>query len=228
MSLRMKSMPEIERPREKLINNGVESLTNSELIAIILQSGSKEESALTLGTKVMSLNEQGLNALVDVTTEELIDIKGIGTAKACQILSAIEFGRRVASSKSNILGKVSSPQMVADHFEHQLMHLNKEKFIAVFLNTKNMITSYETISIGSLSASIVHPREVFNRAIKKSAASIILVHNHPSGNSNPSNEDKLITERLCEVGKIVGISVLDHLIISSGGYFSFKEMKLID
>lgn len=228
MSLKMKSMPELERPREKLLNNGVETLSNAELIAIILQSGSKNESALVLGNKVMSLSEQGINALVDSTVEELTDVKGIGKAKACQILSAVEFGKRVARSKSNILGKVSSPQMVADHFEHQLMHLNKEKFITVFLNTKNMITSYETISIGSLSASIVHPREVFNRAIKRSAASIILVHNHPSGNPNPSNEDKVITERLCEVGKIVGISVLDHLIISSGGYFSFKEMKLIE
>ena len=226
--MKMKSMPEIERPRERLLNYGVKFLSNIELLAIVLQSGSKEESALHLGAKVMSLSDQGINALFDITAEELKDIKGIGNAKACQIIAAVEFGKRVASSQSNILGKVSSPQMVADYFEHELKQLNKEKFIAVFLNTKNMITSYETISIGSLSASIVHPREVFNRAIKKSAASIILIHNHPSGNPNPSNEDKLITERLCEVGKIVGISVLDHLIISSGGYFSFKEMLLIE
>lgn len=228
MSIKMKSMPELERPRERLLNLGVETLSNAELLAIILQSGSKSDSALSLGTKVMSLSNQGIYALFDTTAEELRCIKGIGDAKACQILSAIEFGKRVAFSKNNILGKVSSPQMVADYFENQLKKLNKEKFIAVFLNTKNMITSYETISIGSLSASIVHPREVFNRAIKKSAASIILVHNHPSGNPNPSNEDKVITERLCEVGKIVGISVLDHLIISSGGYFSFKEKLLIE
>ncbi len=226
--MKIKQIPENERPRERLINNGVDSLSNSELIAIILQSGSKKDSALALGSKIISLDKDGMSYLFDATTEELKIIKGIGDAKACQLIAAIEFGKRVASSHKNILGKVSSPQMVVDYFQIQLKNLNKEKFIAVFLNTKNMISSYETISVGSLSASIVHPREVFNRAIKKSAASIILIHNHPSGNPNPSKEDKVITERLCEVGRIVGISVLDHLIIASSGYFSFKEMCLID
>lgn len=228
MSIKIKIMPEEERPREKLILYGVSSLSNPELLAILLQSGFKNESALTLGSRVLSMNIQGINSLVDVTVEELKEIKGIGNAKASQIIAAIEFGKRITLSKANILGKVSSPQMVADYFERELMHLKKEKFISVFLNTKNMITSYETISIGSLNASIVHPREVFNRAIRKSAASIILIHNHPSGNPKPSNEDKSITKRLCEVGRIVGIQVLDHIIISSGGYFSFKEQFMID
>lgn len=225
--MNLKSMATVERPREKLTLQGVTSLSNSELMAIVVQSGSKDESALVLSQRILSMLDHGLQDLSDVTLEELMTVKGIGLAKACQITAAVELGKRVVVNQRQVLGKINSPSTVVEFFQSELKHLNKERFIVVFLNTKNMITSYETISVGSLSASIVHPREVFNRAIKRSAASLILVHNHPSGNPSPSKDDESITKRLCEVGEVVGIKILDHLIISDDTYFSFKEMALI-
>lgn len=225
--MKIQNMVVSERPRERLQNQGIQTLSNSDLLAIVLQSGYKDESALVLGGRVMSILDHGLQDLGQVTYEELVAIKGIGPAKACQILSAVELGRRVSLEKRQILGKINSPSTVVKFFQNQMRHMNKEAFIVVFLNTKNMISSYEVISVGSLNASIVHPREVFNRAIKKSAAAILLVHNHPSGNPDPSREDEAITKRLCEVGHLVGIRVLDHLIISDDSYYSFKEMELM-
>lgn len=225
--MKLKQMADVERPRERLISHGEKQLSNAELMAIVLQSGSKEESALQLGHRVLSLFEGGLSDLTDVTYEELCNIKGIGPAKACQILAALELGKRSVKAKRKILGEVTSPGKVASFFQSEMQHLNKEHFVILFLNTKNMITSYETISVGSLNASIVHPREVFNRAIKKSAASIILVHNHPSGNPQPSKEDLKVTKRLKEVGEVVGINILDHLILTDKSYYSFKEHQEI-
>lgn len=221
--MNLKALPKSERPREKMLYQGRASLSLAELIAIVMQSGSKEDSALILSQKILHQYQP----LYDISIEELMTIKGIGLAKASQIIAAIELGKRVASQEKKLLGQLSSPGMVKEFFQNELMHLNREHFIVVFLNTKNLITSYETISIGSLNASIVHPREVFSRAIKKSACSIILIHNHPSGQSKPSKEDYEITKRLCEVGKVVGIHVLDHIIIAGEGYFSFKENACI-
>lgn len=223
----LKVMHSLERPREKLYFQGSEVLSNAELLGIVLQSGSKNESSVQLGQRIINMFDNGIEGLSDVTLEELISIKGVGTAKACQIKAAVELGKRVTQSQRRILGEIKSPKMVADFFKEELRHEKKEKFIAVFLNTKNMITNYEVISVGSLSASIVHPREVFNRAIRKSAAAIILVHNHPSGNPAPSKEDHHITERLFKVGEVVGIRILDHLIVAGDEYYSFKEMDLI-
>jgi DNA repair protein RadC len=225
--MKVKTIPVVEQPREKLFLQGVDALTNSELMAIIIQSGSREMSAVELSQRVINMFDHGLQGLNDVTIEELISIKGIGKAKACQLSAAVELGSRVSKCQKNILGKVNSPKTVVAFFQEELRHLNKEKFIVVFLNTKNLITSFEVVSVGSLSASIVHPREVFNRAIKKSAASIILIHNHPSGNPEPSREDESITKRLCEVGDVVGIKILDHIIISDDNYYSFKEMNIL-
>lgn len=225
--MKLKTMPESERPREKLSMYGVDSLSNAELIGLVIQSGSKEESAVQLAQKIINLFDEGIGGLCDVAIEELIRVKGVGLAKACQITAAVELGKRIGKRKKNILGEVCSPSKVAKFFESELRHVNREHFIAVFLNTKNMITSYDVISVGSLSASIVHPREVFNKAIKKSAASIILVHNHPSGVPTPSQEDIKITERLKKVGEVVGIRILDHLVVGDESYYSFKEMDLI-
>lgn len=225
--MNLKMVPSLEQPREKLERFGVKSLTNAELLAIVLQSGSKTETAVGLGHQIINMFEQGLEGLSDATLEELKKLNGIGNAKACQVTAAVELGKRVSQSEKKILGQFNSPKKVADFFEAEMKHLNKEKFIVAFLNTKHMVTSYEVISVGSLNASIVHPREVYNRAIKKSAAFIILVHNHPSGNPAPSEEDKVVTERLKQVGIVVGIKVLDHIIVSDNGYYSFKEMDLI-
>lgn len=217
--MNLKSLPELERPREKMLHRGKETLSLAELMAIVMQSGSREDSALILSQKILHL----YNPLHDVSLEELMKIKGIGLAKASQIVAAIELGKRVSQQEKSFIGQVNSPGMVKDFFQSELTHQNREHFIVVFLNTKNKIMSYETISIGSLNASIVHPREVFQRAIKKSAASILLIHNHPSGSSKPSREDHSITKRLSEVGQVVGIQVLDHIILAGDEYFSFKE-----
>ncbi|MBN2794892.1 MAG: DNA repair protein RadC [Clostridia bacterium] len=220
----IKALAPQERPREKLLAHGVASLSHAELLAIILRSGSHDESAIGLGQKVIQQLDHGLNSLSSVTVEELISLKGIGAAKACQILAAIELGKRVSQSEKPILGRIHSPSSVVSFFQKKLKHENKEMFIVVYLNTKHVITSYDVISIGSLNASIVHPREVFNKAIKKSAAGILLIHNHPSGYPDPSLEDKKITQRLKEAGELIGIQVVDHLIVCDQEYYSFKEM----
>lgn len=221
------NLPLIERPRERLEKFGAESLSNSELLAIILRTGSKEKSAIDLGSDVLSINESGIRYLANCTMEELKSIKGIGLSKSCQILASIELGKRISMSQISSKYKITSPSDIADIFVENMKCLDKEHFKVVFLNTKNEVITHETISIGSLNASIVHPREVFNRAIKKSSASIILLHNHPSGNPNPSKEDINITNRLVEAGKIIGIEILDHIVVGDNKYYSFKENLLI-
>lgn len=226
-NLTIKEMPENERPREKLIRYGSQTLSNSELLAIILRTGSKEQSAIELANTVLSHDDNGIRYLANCTPEELSKIKGIGQSKACQIIAAIELGNRLSRSTLESKKAIRSPKDLTDIFISDMRFLEKEHLKVVFLNTKNEIIAYETISIGSLNASIVHPREVFNRAIKKSSASIILFHNHPSGNPEPSKEDINITKRLMEAGRIIGIEVLDHVIIGDGDYFSLKENSLI-
>lgn len=220
-------LPLIERPRERLERYGVESLSNSELLAIILRTGSKDKSAIDLASEIISINEEGIRYLAKCTLEELLIVKGVGLSKACQILASVELGRRISMSQISSRYKITSPSDIADIFTQNMKCLDKEHFKVVFLNTKNEVIAYETISIGSLNASIVHPREVFNRAIRKSSASIILLHNHPSGNPKPSNEDISITNRLIEAGKIIGIEILDHIVIGDNRYYSFKENLLI-
>jgi DNA repair protein RadC len=225
--LTIKSMPENERPREKLIRYGVHTLSNSELLAILIRIGYKERSALELANVLLSHDDSGIRFLVNCTVQELSKIKGIGKTKACQIIAAVELGNRLSRSLLEMKKTIKSPRDVTDMVINDMRFLEKEHFKVMFLNTKNEIIAYETISIGSLNASIVHPREVFNRAIKKSSASIILLHNHPSGNPEPSKEDINITKRLIKAGEIIGIEVLDHIIIGDGNYFSLKENSLI-
>ncbi len=226
-NLTIKDMPENERPRERLVRYGSHTLSNNELLAILLRIGSKEQSALELASTVLSHDKKGIRFLANCTVEELREIKGIGESKACQIIAAVELGNRLSRSQLELKKTIKSPKDVIDIFINDMRFLEKEHFKVVFLNTKNEIIAFETISIGSLNASIVHPREVFNRAIKKSSAAVILLHNHPSGNPEPSKEDINITRRLIEAGKIIGIEVLDHIIIGDGDYFSLKENSLI-
>lgn len=226
-NLTIKEMPENERPREKLIRYGCHTLSNSELLAILIRTGSKEHSALELANILLSYDDNGIRFLANCTVEELSVIKGIGHSKACQIIAAVELGNRLSRSRLELKRTIKSPEDVTNIFVNDMRFLEKEHFKVIFLNTKNEIIAYETISIGSLNSSIVHPREVFNRAIKKSSASLILLHNHPSGNPEPSKEDIHITKRLVEAGKIIGIEVLDHIIIGDGEYFSLKENSLI-
>lgn len=218
----IKNMPFDERPREKMIKYGKEMLSNSELIAILIRTGCAEKSAITLATEIICGSEKGIINLSNLTVEELCTIKGVGKSKACQIIAGIELGKRIMKASSS-LNRITSPSDVFNFMIGDLKFLKKEKFFTILLDTKHQIISVENISTGSLDSSIVHPREVFNFAVRKSAAAVILVHNHPSGNPSPSTEDLRITERLKDAGKILGINVIDHIIIGNDEYYSFKE-----
>lgn len=223
----IKNIPENDRPREKLIKHGAKSLTNSELLAIILRVGSKRDTAITLAQKILNLNGRGLRNIADISVEELISFHGISNAKAAQVLAVKELSKRISSIKAEDKIKINSPQDVSTLLMEEMRWLKKEYFKIILLDVKNKIIEIVNVSVGSLNSSIVHPREVFIEAIKKSSASMILVHNHPSGEIEPSKEDINITNRLIETGKIIGIKILDHIIIGNGEYLSFKERGII-
>jgi len=211
-----------EFPRERLIQYGAEALSNAELLAILLRTGTKQQSALTLAESL--LNKYGkLQHLFDLSVDELTKVKGIGQAKAISLLASAEISKRLAKSRLGDIVIVRTPFDAAQYVMEDLRYQKKEFFVALFLNTKNHITGKEILSIGTLNASLVHPREVFRAAIRHSSASIICLHNHPSGDPTPSTEDITITKRLVEAGNLIGIDVLDHIIIGDGRYISLKE-----
>ncbi|MEH7886787.1 DNA repair protein RadC [Bacillus sp. JJ1609] len=221
-SLMIRDYPQNERPRERFVQNGPQSLSNHELLALLLGTGSREESVLQLANRMLSQFE-GLRLLKDATLEELTQIKGIGQAKAINVLAAVEIGRRIANHTLDERYVIRSPEDGAKYLMNDMRFLTQEHFVCLYLNTKNQVIHRQTIFIGSLNASIVHPREVFKEAVRRSAASVICVHNHPSGDPTPSREDIEVTKRLTESGKIVGIELLDHLIIGENKYVSLKE-----
>ncbi|SDO95956.1 DNA replication and repair protein RadC [Litchfieldia salsa] len=221
-SLMIRDFPIDERPRERLLSEGPESLSNHELLAIILRTGTKEESVLQLSNRLLNQFE-GLRLLKEATVEEITSIKGIGPAKAIQIMASVELGRRIGRLQYEDRYVIRSPEDGANYLMEEMRFLTQEHFVCLYLNTKNQVLAKQTIFIGSLNASIVHPREVFKEAFKRSAASIIALHNHPSGDPTPSREDIDVTKRLVECGKIIGIEVLDHIIIGEHKYVSLKE-----
>lgn len=222
--------PDSDRPREKLINYGSEALSSSELLSIILRTGiknnGKSRSALDLAKIILS-GIGGLNELLEISVSELAEIKGIGWVKACQIVASVELGKRVLSEKNGNLASFRCSDEVANYYTPLLKDLKKEQFRVVLFNIKNKIVREVIISQGSLTSSIVHPREVLKAAIKASAASMVFLHNHPSGDPEPSIDDIEITNRLCKSCAIVGINVLDHIIIAESGYFSFKQKNML-
>lgn len=226
-SYTIKDLPEGERPREKLYKYGPKALSNTELLAIIIRTGNKESTAIELSQKLLAGKKEGISFLTDTSIQEITKIKGIGECKAAQILAAVELGKRVMTGMHKDKPKITTPSDIADILMLDMSHLKKEHFKIVMLDTKNQIIGIEDISIGSLNSSIVHPREVYKEAIARSSASIILVHNHPSGDPTPSKEDIAITRRLAEGGDILGIKVLDHIIIGNNRFLSLKEKDII-
>ncbi|MGB9812541.1 MAG: RadC family protein [Thermovenabulum sp.] len=228
-TIKIKDLPEEQRPRERMWALGAEALNDAELIALILGTGTKSESALLLAQRLLKGDggKSGLEYIYKASLEELANNRGIGSAKAVKIKAAVELGRRIASNfgKKNII--ITSPKDIDNLLREEMRLLEKEHFKVILLDTKNKVISIEDISIGTVDASIVHPREVFKPAIKRSSSSIILVHNHPSGDPYPSKEDLVLTKRLSEAGKLLGIYVLDHVIIGNTS-FSFKENALLD
>lgn len=224
----IREWPADERPREKLLRLGVERLTEAELIAIILRSGDAAGgSAVDLGRELL-VRYEGLAGLARLSLSELNRVRGVGIAKGASLLAAFELGRRLVTSADGWEGeRFSSPEQIFRHFRYRLAGLRKERFYTILLDTKNRIIREEMISEGSLSQSIVHPREVFLPAVRESASAVLLVHNHPSGDPNPSREDREITTRLREGGELLGIRVLDHVIIGTAGYYSFSAQGIL-
>jgi DNA repair protein RadC len=221
----IKELPPELRPRERLLAEGPEALSSAELLGILLGIGSKEKTAVELASEVISENGD-LFELHNVSVHDLLKTHGIGEAKACVILAAVEFGKRLGRVRSPGRPVISSPADVDGLLRGRIANRDRENFVVLLLNTKNEVIEMPTISVGTLSASLVHPREVFKPAIKASAASVILAHNHPSGKDEPSREDREVTRRMSDAAQIVGIEVLDHVILGDG-YFSMKEHGML-
>lgn len=219
-------MPENMRPREKLLQQGESSLSDAELLAIILGQGIVGKTALDIANHVLINHEGRVRYLMEATVDELTKEPGIGEAKAVTIKAAVEIGRRISIGQQHKI-TIKSPEDVKNAFMEDMRFLDRERFRVLYLDRKNGIILWEDVSVGGLHSSIVHPREVFKTAVKNSAASIILIHNHPSGDPTPSKEDVETTKGLIEAGKIMGINVLDHIIIGYDSYCSLKNKGLI-
>jgi len=222
----MRDYPREERPRERLERYGVGTLSTAELLAIILHSGIKGVSVLQLAQTLLN-RFNGLRNLAGATVQELGTVNGIGPAKACELHAAFELGKRLAISPDTPRPIITSPLDAVNLLMDELRYLKEEHFRVLLLDTRNQVIVNRDISVGSLNASIVHPRETFKAAISALAAAIIIVHNHPSGDPAPSTEDLSLTARLVKCGELVGIPVLDHLIIGDGRYLSLKEKGMM-
>ncbi len=223
---KIKDWPANERPREKLLHRGPRALSDAELLAILIRAGTGKYTALDLARKMLT-QERNLRAIGGKTAQELMRMKGVGEAKAVEILAAFEIGRRLQGTKEEEKIVIRSPEDVAQFMIPRLRDRTKEVFVVLVLDSKNGLKHEVELSEGTLNASLVHPREVFKVAIDHLAASIIVVHNHPSGNREPSREDIDITKQLVESGKIVGIPLHDHVIVAGDGYTSFAERGIL-
>ncbi len=219
------SLPQDLRPRERLQKQGVQSLSDAELLAILLRTGNRQDNVIVLATKL--LQQHSLTSLSRARLADLQKLSGVGPAKACQVAACFELARRVQTTpeKNNII--INSPKDIIALVEADLAHLQQEHCVGIYVDTRHRLIKHETIFIGTLNASVIHPREILKIAISEGAAAFILVHNHPSGDPAPSEEDITVTNQLREGGKIIGIEFLDHLIIGKKKYYSFKEEGVI-
>ncbi|MBI4830185.1 MAG: DNA repair protein RadC [Candidatus Lindowbacteria bacterium] len=218
----IREMPSNDRPRERLAQRGPASLKPGELLAILFRTGTREISAVELAERVLT-HFGSLTALSRASIDELRGVGGVGFAKAVEIQAAFELGRRLGEEKGHDKEPIKTPRDVHRFMADDMRPLDRETFVILMLNTKNYITKKHTVSVGSLNASVVHPRECFKEAIAAHAAAIILVHNHPSGDAEPSNEDISLTRRLIQAGDLLGIRVLDHVIIAGDKYVSLTD-----
>ena len=219
-------LPQNERPRERLKKVDVDNLSLQELLALIIERGKRGENVLSVAQNLLA-RFGSLEKIKEASLEELQKVKGIGFATACKLKTAFKLGEKASEKFEKYGQKIETPKDVFNLFKNELGDKKKEHFKLLSLNSRNKLISIDDISIGTLNASLAHPREIFLAAIKHSAASIILVHNHPSGDPTPSKDDIEITKRIVEAGKILGIEVLDHIIITKTKVFSFKDKRLI-
>lgn len=215
--MRIKDTPKIDRPQEKLVKYGTKKLSDAELLAIILRTGTKELNVVELAKQILKITKSKISQM---TFEKLKEIKGIGSTKACQIIASLELSNRLLHEEAS--PQLVSPESVFASLE-EIRESRKEHLIVIYLDVRNREIHREIISIGTLIANLIHPREIFEPAVRKLAASLIMVHNHPSGDIEPSVEDIKITKQLVEAGKIMGIQVIDHLIVTKGSFYSFEE-----
>lgn len=222
----IKEISKNERPMEKMLNNGVDSLSNSELLAILIGSGTKNKNAIMIAQEILHIKYDE-KSLLHTSLDKLMEIEGIGLSKASRIKAGLELGKRL--SKITRINEIqfTDPSTVANYLFEHFRDAYKEEFYIILLDTKNRIVGTKTVSVGTINQAIVHPREVFRPAIMKNANSMILSHNHPSGDPTPSKEDLLITERLVKVGEYIGIKILDHIIVGDLRYISLKEKGII-
>ncbi|MBI5222360.1 MAG: DNA repair protein RadC [Candidatus Magasanikbacteria bacterium] len=222
--MKIKDLPKVDRPREKLAIKGSQALKKEELLGILLRTGIKGKNVLALAKDILRV--YGGKKLLDVSYRELKNIHGVGPAKATHILAAIELGKRLYKEKTEKEIFIHSSEDTVKELSH-IRENKKENFIALYLDARNRLIYKETVSVGTLNSSIVHPREVFEPAIRHFAAQIILAHNHPSGDPEPSEDDLVITRRLIEAGKIMGVEITDHVIVGKNSFISFKEKRLL-
>ncbi len=220
----IREMNQTERPRERLLASGAHALSNEELLAILLSTGTKDHSVLALAHEVLTSIEH-LSDMKRLSVQEFMHIKGIKIAKATTLIAAIELGRRLAKPITEIKPKITSPYDVYYMLSPDLLHLDQEHFIVLYLNVKSELIKEETIYIGTLNQMVIHPRDIFKKAIQYSAAGMIIVHNHPSGNSEPSRADIQTTKQLINASEIIGIDLVDHLILGKEEFYSIKQSK---
>jgi len=223
-NLTIRDLPRIERPREKLLKYGAGRLSAIELLAILLGTGRKGESVLFVAKKL--LKAIPFEKLSSLTPNEFHNISGIGPAKTCTLLASIELGKRLYQNKKVAISQLLNPKDVFDSLK-EIRQSKKEHFVVFFLDSRNQQIHREIISVGTINASLVHPREVFEPAVRHLSVQIILAHNHPSGTLEPSEDDLTVNKRLTEAGKILGIEVLDHIIVTKDSFISFKEKGLM-
>lgn len=221
---KIKDLPKIERPREKLIAKGAENLKDSELLAILLRTGIAGKNVIEIASQILSKNSK--KRLLQMTYQDLLKIKGIDSAKATTLLAAFELSKRAMEVNDTNLPTINTAKDAVAQLT-DLRNLKKEHFVALYINARNKLTHRDLVSVGTLNANLVHPREVFEPAIVHASVQIVIAHNHPSGDSEPSEDDLLITKKLIEGGKLLGIEVIDHIIVTKNSYLSFKDKKLI-
>ncbi|UCG28937.1 MAG: DNA repair protein RadC [Bacteroidales bacterium] len=226
-TLRIKDWALEDRPREKLLNKGISSLSDAELIAILIGSGTKNETAVELAKKILNTVGNSLNELGKLSVEELKKSKGIGSAKAITIIAALELGRRRKLADIQAKKKITGSKDVFNYFQPLIGDLPHEEFWILLLNRSNRVIEKHRISQGGISGTIIDVRMILKNAIEKLASSLILCHNHPSGNLQPSDSDMKITSKMKDAGKIMDIQVLDHLIVTDSAYFSFADEGIL-
>lgn len=222
--MKIKDLPKVDRPREKLVAKGAENLKDSELLAILLRTGKAGKNVIEIASQILTKHSK--KRLLQMTYQDLVKIGGIDSAKATTLLAAFELSKRAMEVNDTNLPTITTPKDVVAQLT-ELRHNKKEHFIALYLNARNQLVHKETISMGTLNANLVHPREVFEPALKHSAAGIMVAHNHPSGDPRPSNTDSEITKKLTDAANIMGVTLFDHVIITKDSYFSFQENRLI-